>query len=101
VRLGGDGRDALVTVADDGPGIPEAFRAHLFDRFSKADPSRTSAGSGLGLAIARENAVLLGGAISVESVPGAGAAFTLRLPVTTSLPAGADAVTAIMDDVSA
>jgi signal transduction histidine kinase len=97
VRLGGDGRDALVTVADDGPGIPEAFRAHLFDRFSKADPSRTSAGSGLGLAIARENAVLLGGAIAVESAPGAGATFTLRLPVTTSLPAGADAVTAVMD----
>jgi signal transduction histidine kinase len=100
VRLGSDGRDALIAVSDHGPGIPEAFRPHLFDRFSKADPSRTSAGSGLGLAIARENALLLGGAIGVESAPGAGAAFTLRLPVTASLRAGGDAVTTVIEDVT-
>jgi two-component system sensor histidine kinase MtrB len=79
-----DGRDgvAVIEVADDGPGIAPEFVPRLFERFSKADPARTAAGSGLGLAIARENATLLGGAIAVESPPGAGATFILRLPTT-------------------
>jgi two-component system sensor histidine kinase MtrB len=69
-------------VSDDGPGIPAEFAPRLFERFSKADPARTSAGSGLGLAIAHENAALLGGSISVQSPPGGGATFTLHLPAT-------------------
>jgi two-component system sensor histidine kinase MtrB len=52
---------------------------HLFERFYKADPSRAGRGSGLGLAIAQENARLLGGRIDVESEPGHGSRFTLRL----------------------
>ena len=52
----------------------------IFDRFYKADPSRTGSGSGLGLAIALENARLLGGDIEVQSEPGRGSRFTLRLP---------------------
>ena len=52
----------------------------IFDRFYKADPSRTGSGSGLGLAIALENARLLGGDIEVRSEPGRGSQFTLRLP---------------------
>ena len=52
----------------------------IFDRFYKADPSRTGSGSGLGLAIALENARLLGGDIEVWSEPGRGSRFTLRLP---------------------
>jgi len=70
----------VIEVGDDGPGITPEFAPLLFDRFSKADPARTAAGSGLGLAIAHENATLLGGSIAVESRPGAGATFTLRLP---------------------
>jgi two-component system sensor histidine kinase MtrB len=70
-----------VTVADSGPGIPPEHLAHIFDRFYKADPSRsTSRGSGLGLAIARENARLLGGDIKAENAPGGGARFVLTLP---------------------
>jgi two-component system sensor histidine kinase MtrB len=70
-----------VTVADSGPGIPPEHLAHIFDRFYKADPSRsTSRGSGLGLAIARENARLLGGDIEAENAPRGGARFVLTLP---------------------
>jgi signal transduction histidine kinase len=80
VRIDGDGAETVIEVGDDGPGITPEFAPRLFDRFSKADPARTAAGSGLGLAIAHENATLLGGSIAVESRPGAGATFTLRLP---------------------
>ena len=70
-----------VTVNDSGSGIPEEHLSHVFDRFYKADPSRSaSRGSGLGLAIARENARLLGGELTVANIPGGGARFVLILP---------------------
>lgn len=74
---------ASITVGDRGPGIAVEDLPHLFDRFYKADSSRTRerGGSGLGLAIAIENARLLGGTIEVTSDPQAGTAFTVRLPV--------------------
>jgi two-component system sensor histidine kinase MtrB len=78
VRPTGDG--VSVTVADRGPGIPPEHLPHLFERFYKADPSRTGAGSGLGLAIAYENARLLGGRLWVDSAPGTGTQFHLDLP---------------------
>ena len=79
---------ASVTVADRGPGVaPEALR-HLFDRFYKADASRTSGSSGLGLAIAAEHAALLGGSLSAANRDEGGLAVTLRLPVTRSLRPG-------------
>jgi two-component system, OmpR family, sensor histidine kinase MtrB len=68
-----------VEVSDHGPGIAPEHLPHLFERFYKADPSRSGRGSGLGLAIAQENARLLGGKIEVESEPGQGSRFTLRL----------------------
>jgi signal transduction histidine kinase len=79
VRVGRDGDRAFVEVADSGPGITPEHLPHLFERFYKADPARSSPGSGLGLAIAHENARLLGGEIEVRSAPGKGARFTLRL----------------------
>jgi two-component system sensor histidine kinase MtrB len=87
VRLARDDGSALVEVADDGPGIAPEHLPHLFERFYKADAARSGEGTGLGLAIAQENARLLGGEISVLSEPGAGSAFTLRLPVAKPLPA--------------
>jgi signal transduction histidine kinase len=78
VRRAADG--ITVTVADHGPGIAPEHLPHLFERFYKADPSRTGAGSGLGLAIAYENARLLGGRLWVDSTPGAGTRFHLDLP---------------------
>jgi signal transduction histidine kinase len=87
------GLDAVsVEVADQGPGIAPEHLPRLFDRFYKADPSRSSGGSGLGLAIARQNARLLGGDIEVDSEVGAGTRFRFRLPVTGLLPGGEAAV---------
>ena len=70
-----------VSVTDTGPGITVEHLPHIFDRFYKADPSRSSSrGSGLGLAIARENARLLGGDLVAANAPGGGARFVLSLP---------------------
>jgi signal transduction histidine kinase len=81
VRLSGENGEAVVEVTDDGPGIATEHLPHLFERFYKADAARSGEGSGLGLAIALENAHLLGGRIEVESEPGRGSRFALRLPV--------------------
>ena len=88
VRVGTDEAGAFVEVADDGPGIAAEDLPRIFDRFYKADAARTGHGTGLGLAIALENAHLLGGDIEAWSEPGAGARFTLRLPVTEPLRGG-------------
>jgi two-component system sensor histidine kinase MtrB len=81
VRLAPHDGQAVVEVADDGPGIAPEHLPHLFERFYKADASRSGGGTGLGLAIAQENARLLGGEIHVRSELGAGSRFTLQLPV--------------------
>jgi two-component system sensor histidine kinase MtrB len=83
-----DGRPAVaIAVSDHGPGIPAEHLPHIFHRFYKADPSRSSSrGSGLGLAIARENARLLGGDITAANVPHGGARFVVSLPSATWQP---------------
>ena len=83
VRVGADDGHLVLSVEDQGPGIPAGIVPRIFERFFKADPARhrgDGRGSGLGLAIARENAHLHGGDIAVQSAPGRGARFTLRLP---------------------
>jgi heavy metal sensor kinase len=77
-----DNGEVGVTVRDDGPGIPSADRAHVFDRFYRADPARRreGRGSGLGLAICREIADAHGGRVWVESEEGKGSAFSVALP---------------------
>jgi signal transduction histidine kinase len=67
-----------VTVTDTGPGIPEEDQDLVFRPFVSGDGSH---GTGLGLAIARELAFALGGELSLESEPGKGSRFELRLPV--------------------
>jgi signal transduction histidine kinase len=98
VRVGRDGLGAFVEVTDHGAGIRREDLPHVFDRFYKTDPSRATPGSGLGLAIALENARLLGGDIDVWSEVGTGTRFTLRLPVTKSLPHGEGGVSRRGDD---
>jgi PAS domain S-box-containing protein len=72
-----------ISVADRGPGIPEEFRARIFERFAQADSSdmRQRGGSGLGLSIAREIVQRHRGSISFDSVVGKGATFHLDFPL--------------------
>ncbi|MEV0444524.1 HAMP domain-containing sensor histidine kinase [Streptomyces spectabilis] len=73
-----------IEVADTGTGIAAADLPHVFDRFWRADKSRTRAtgGSGLGLAIVRNLVQAHGGTVTAESTPGRGTTFTLHLPIT-------------------
>ncbi|PWU22189.1 MAG: hypothetical protein C5B48_10490 [Candidatus Rokuibacteriota bacterium] len=75
-------REVGVTVSDDGPGIPEEARPHVFDRFYRVDSARgrDGGGSGLGLAICREVAKAHNGRVSVQSEVGEGSSFTLAFP---------------------
>jgi two-component system phosphate regulon sensor histidine kinase PhoR len=70
------------SVSDDGPGVSPADQARIFERFYKADRTRTSGGgTGLGLAIARHIVEGHGGAIRVESEEGRGAVFAFTIPI--------------------
>ena len=82
VRVGTEGGDAVLEVADAGPGMTPEDAARAFERFYRADASRTSAtgGSGLGLAIVRSLVEAHGGAVTVDTAPGRGATFRVRLP---------------------
>jgi two-component system, OmpR family, phosphate regulon sensor histidine kinase PhoR len=75
-----DDEDVLVCVTDNGPGIPQADRERIFERFYKADRARSHGGTGLGLAIARHIVEGHGGRIWVESTAGQGARFCFTLP---------------------
>lgn len=69
-----------IQVTDTGPGIALQFHERIFDRFFRAESSRTSPGSGLGLSFARAIVREHKGDIQVQSSPGKGACFTLTLP---------------------
>jgi two-component system sensor histidine kinase BaeS len=71
---------AMVEVADTGPGIAPADLPHVFQRLRRGSGSQTVAGSGIGLAVVRELVTAHGGTVTVDSAPGAGARFTIRLP---------------------
>jgi two-component system, OmpR family, sensor kinase len=75
-------REAVVTVSDDGPGIPEELQSTLFERFARGDSSRNRAtgSTGLGLAIVHAVVEAHGGAVAVVSEPGS-TVFTVRLPL--------------------
>jgi two-component system, OmpR family, sensor histidine kinase MtrB len=73
-----------ILVDDAGPGVPEAYRSRIFERFSRAPASagarRDGGGVGLGLALVAEHVRLHGGAVWVEDRPGGGARFVVELP---------------------
>ena len=75
-----DGDRVALEVSDTGCGIPEDQLPLIFERFHRADPSRSDGGAGLGLSIARQIAESHGGQIRAESTPGKGSTFTLLLP---------------------
>ena len=76
-----DAAALAVSVRDTGQGIAPELLPRVFDRFVRADESRSSEGAGLGLAIVKRIATLHGGTVRVESVLGAGSTFSLVLPV--------------------
>jgi signal transduction histidine kinase len=70
-----------VTVSDTGCGIPAEHVPHIFDRFYRAEASRTQCGAGLGLTIAMDIARAHGGTIQVDSAVGAGTTFSVLLSI--------------------
>src|SRR3954462_274421 len=84
LRLWEDERDVAFAVSDSGIGIAAGDLPHIFERFWRADPARSRTGdrpgTGLGLAITKWIAEAHGGSITVQSRPGRGTIFTVRLP---------------------
>ncbi len=84
VRTSADAGRAVLSVTDDGPGIPAEHVERIFDRFYRVEGPQAS-GSGLGLAIARELAERMNGKVDVDTRPGR-TAFALSLPAVAVLP---------------
>jgi CheY-like chemotaxis protein/anti-sigma regulatory factor (Ser/Thr protein kinase) len=82
LKVSSDASDIHFNVSDTGVGIPESQHRNIFEAFQQADGSihRKFGGTGLGLSISRDLAHRLGGQITLQSIPGKGSVFTLRLP---------------------
>lgn len=74
-----EGADAILSVKDNGEGIPREKLPYIFDRFYQA--GKHTSGTGIGLAHVKGIAELHGGSVSVESAPGEGATFFIRIPI--------------------
>jgi signal transduction histidine kinase len=74
------GEWAILSVRDQGVGIPAADLGRIFERFHRAGNVRAISGAGIGLAMIRDVVSLHGGTITVESSEGQGSTFTIRLP---------------------
>jgi signal transduction histidine kinase len=72
----GENYSVLITITDDGPGVPAELREKVFEPYFTTKEK----GSGLGLAIVKHNVEIYGGSVKVESEPGKGAKFVLQLP---------------------
>ncbi|MFV1959961.1 MAG: sensor histidine kinase, partial [Planctomycetota bacterium] len=80
LRARGNEGEVCLVVEDEGPGIPAEDLPRIFDRLYRGDRSRHERGLGLGLGFVRAIAEAHGGSVEVESTPGRGSVFTLRLP---------------------
>ena len=82
VRVSRDAKNAILEVRDDGIGIPTDAIPHIFERFYQADPSRSdrSEGVGLGLSLVKWAVDQHGGSVEVESTPGHGSRFVVKIP---------------------
>jgi signal transduction histidine kinase len=81
VRVGVDSGRAVLTVSDNGPGVPESEQARIWERLYRGDKSRSEAGLGLGLSLVRAVVVAHGGEVAVRNAPAGGAVFEVRLPL--------------------
>lgn len=90
IEVGADQDNALISVADEGCGIPPELRERVFERFYRVDPSRSRAtgGTGLGLAIVKHAVEQLGGTVGIEDGLCGGTKFVVTLPLAHS--GGAD-----------
>ncbi len=70
----------MLTLDDEGPGIKEEDRPHVFERFWRAEESRTMPGSGLGLSIVAQVAERHAGTVEIDTSPAGGARLILTLP---------------------
>jgi two-component system OmpR family sensor kinase len=89
VRVGTEGDDAVLEVADEGPGMSQQDASRVFERFYRTDASRTrtSGGTGLGLSIVDSLVHAHGGSVSVTTAPGQGCRFRVSLPRIADVPA--------------
>ncbi len=83
IEVGGRDGTTILTVSDDGPGIPPAERTRVFERFVRldSDRSRSGGGAGLGLAIVAEIAAAHGGTVTIDDRPGGGTAVIVTFPL--------------------
>jgi two-component system sensor histidine kinase KdpD len=72
--------DLVITVTDDGPGLPRGQEDKIFDKFHRGAPETAPGGTGLGLAICKAIVEAHGGRISAENIPAGGAMFQFRIP---------------------
>jgi signal transduction histidine kinase len=87
VSVGREGGDAVLCVADRGPGVPEALRERIFEPFFRLPGhAEREGGVGLGLSLVRQIAERHGGRVSCSARPGGGSCFTLALPATPPAP---------------
>jgi two-component system OmpR family sensor kinase len=89
VRVGTDGDDAVLEVADKGPGMGQEDASRVFERFYRTDSSRAraSGGIGLGLSIVDSLVHAHGGLVAVTTAPGEGCCFRVTLPRVSDMPA--------------
>ncbi|EUA23520.1 his Kinase A domain protein [Mycobacterium xenopi 4042] len=89
VRVGTDGDNAVLEVADKGPGMTQQDALRVFERFYRTDSSRTrsSGGTGLGLSIVDSLVYAHGGKVTVTTAPGEGCCFHVSLPRISDVPA--------------
>ncbi|HKX15415.1 MAG TPA: ATP-binding protein [Propionibacteriaceae bacterium] len=90
VSLRGDDSHVVLTVSDTGVGIPRSEQAQIFQRFHRAANSDQQPGSGIGLSLVAEMTAAHGGSVEVDSEPGVGSRFVVRLPRYNGSPTAAD-----------
>ena len=81
VKLKQAGSETVVSVRDAGPGMDEATRRRIFEKFYQGDTAHASEGNGLGLSLVKRIVDLCQGSVEVDSEPGQGSTFTVRLPL--------------------
>jgi signal transduction histidine kinase len=83
VAVSGQVNETVLTISDNGPGIPDYEREHVFERFyriQRPGEGHTVKGHGLGLTFVRQVAKAHGGTVEVDNTAGGGARFTVKIP---------------------